>query len=559
MRGNFYWALVAFAAVSVSLPAVGKVGKVTTANPLISTNLGPVWEAKCKNALLTPLPSEAGVPAAPAMNERINTFSLYNGVGEQSRDVTAARRLAWSERAAYPLKPGGAPGLSGPLILAMIYANGEGVPRNAALALRMACEATAYPNNLEAVDLDVFDKTINSQTQPAPHLDLCAPGPKGTMVTMYCRSLSGAQHQQAWSEQLKLISRSWTPEQKEKLDKWKKSFLIFFGGHSIYESDVALGIGQSQPPGLPGPNSAREDQEQYASDDSTLNQIEEMEAGHLPATSALPLTEADADLNRDYQDVMDHLRAPMDSYAYVIEPLNEREIELEWIRFRDAWLELVHSRYPHLDAGRWRAQLTVDRTQTLREMARNLSPVDPGAKDWLAACAKYRSAPLPQEIRSLRSPTGRLSCDSYADYYGTPPHYASARRCAAYERAGIPTNPPQPKRSAPIKDDSADQPDVIGWRGCTSEEIDLEGSLNGSGILAMIYANGKGVPPDEALAIRFACEAIDLGKIGPSECSQDRRLPKDVFGTLIERIEAGADNSLDQKHHDLDIREYTPF
>ena len=100
---------------------------------------------------------------------------------------------------------------------------------------------------------------------------------------------------------------------------------------------------------------------------------------------------------------------------------------------------------------------------------------------------------------------------------------------------------------------------MIGERGCTSDEIDQARTLDGPGILAMIFANGKGVPRNLPLGIRFACEAIDLGEIGPSECSQDRRLPKEVFGALIERIEASADNSLDEKHNDLDLREYTPF
>jgi hypothetical protein len=90
------------------------------------------------------------------------------------------------------------------------------------------------------------------------------------------------------------------------------------------------------------------------------------------------------------------------------------------------------------------------------------------------------------------------ACDEQALYYGfgkTPDH-AAALRCAYRHRA----------HPGPATDD---------------------GFLNGAGTLAMLYANGNGVPRSYALAIRFACELNDRGgqnteqRIGRLEALRD--------------------------------------
>ncbi len=62
-------------------------------------------------------------------------------------------------------------------------------------------------------------------------------------------------------------------------------------------------------------------------------------------------------------------------------------------------------------------------------------------------------------------------------------------------------------------------------------------------MLAMIYADGDGVPRSTPLALRFACEAIDNGQIDvPNEDSPDNpERDREVFPTLLDDIEQTAE------------------
>lgn len=95
--------------------------------------------------------------------------------------------------------------------------------------------------------------------------------------------------------------------------------------------------------------------------------------------------------------------------------------------------------------------------------------------DTQATCRKSEALPLPQDDLPDAADLANLKqCQSAALYYGYTgkPDYVRARQCAYLER------------------------------GTASGKI-----ISGSSILTMIYANGKGVPRNLPLAIKFACEA----------------------------------------------------
>jgi uncharacterized protein YecT (DUF1311 family) len=100
-----------------------------------------------------------------------------------------------------------------------------------------------------------------------------------------------------------------------------------------------------------------------------------------------------------------------------------------------------------------------------------------GAETWAQACSKAKAQPLAEPVL-----TGPLSaddlphCDSEALYYGigAPADYAAALQCAWYQRAH-----PRP--------------------GVANMNY-------GVGVLTMLYANGRGVQKNVAIATRFACE-----------------------------------------------------
>jgi hypothetical protein len=98
----------------------------------------------------------------------------------------------------------------------------------------------------------------------------------------------------------------------------------------------------------------------------------------------------------------------------------------------------------------------------------------PPGEDTDATCRRYAQVPLPAADQPTATERKALAeCDGEALYYGIgrQPDLEAARKCAYVER------------------DRTTSP------------------LGGDAILLMIYADGKGVPPNLDLAVRFACEA----------------------------------------------------
>jgi hypothetical protein len=92
-----------------------------------------------------------------------------------------------------------------------------------------------------------------------------------------------------------------------------------------------------------------------------------------------------------------------------------------------------------------------------------------------AICERFANAPIPEAELPHDAPGAAAGCDAEALYYGidAPADYAAARRCAY-------------------------------------RELDVDGAppIGGPEVLMMIYANGRGVPQNLDLALRFACRAF---------------------------------------------------
>jgi len=96
---------------------------------------------------------------------------------------------------------------------------------------------------------------------------------------------------------------------------------------------------------------------------------------------------------------------------------------------------------------------------------------------WEEVCKDAKAASLtPPQLTGPLPPAALPKCNERALYYGftSPPDYAAALQCGWYERAHPQT--------------------AVG------------NMFYGPGVLTMLYANGRGVPRNYDLAIRFACE-----------------------------------------------------
>ena len=107
------------------------------------------WKAVCQGVLARPLPPGAAALAAHAKSlssssrpgqspsDGFDAEALYYGFGKPP-DYGTALACAYRQRA-YP-NPSNGSSFVGPGILAMLYANGDSVSRDYALAIRFACE-----------------------------------------------------------------------------------------------------------------------------------------------------------------------------------------------------------------------------------------------------------------------------------------------------------------------------------------------------------------------------------------------------------------------------------
>ncbi len=494
----------------------------TATTPALGPNLGTVRQSRCQQALTTPLPAESNEPAyAPGSSHaKINSISLYYRLNDQQRDYTRARHLAWGERNAYATHPGGSPIFTGPLVLAMIYANGLDTPRNPALALRMACEATAYPNNLGPEELDRLQSILDSKSIPPPPFEVCTPQPNDVGTKELCYTLAYAQQNQRWSDQVDVLAQSWPADQKAALANLKPAAFEFFRTSSIYEwqaitPGASLGSNGALPPDWYKPANK-------LLQDNFLSAMQGLETGHPPITTKLTSAQADAQLNTQYRSFDDRLRVDFNGSTTVLSVPSERNIQRLWLAYRDAFLALIRLRRPQLTA-QWNAQLTADRTQTLIKLIDLLSSIDhPSAQPWLATCAHYRSTPLPPEFHDIDESAAKEapSCFAYKSYYGlgTPVDFAKARTCAIQERV----------QYGYYHDIGIDQSDP-------SSPVGTE--INGPVILTMIYANGDGTSRSIPLALRFACEAIDNRQVGSPEVFSNEEENQTIVPDLLNAIQ----------------------
>jgi hypothetical protein len=190
--------------------------------PLLGSQLSPKWRITCQEALKTPLPTPP--PATPGSDSASQSaMAYYYGFWGWKLDLTAARKVAWQERSLSSADPGSENPFRGSLILAMIYANGSGTPRDTALALRMGCEATAYRDGLKDADLDRLQAALTSPADPSSsdnvchavtRYDVCNAAPPEVKNVALCAHFDSLMNRQRVISSIAELSADWTVEQK---------------------------------------------------------------------------------------------------------------------------------------------------------------------------------------------------------------------------------------------------------------------------------------------------------------------------------------------------------
>ncbi|HUN83956.1 MAG TPA: lysozyme inhibitor LprI family protein [Terracidiphilus sp.] len=311
-------------------------------------------QARCEEYLQTPLPPEAAHVAAPKQWPECNSYKLYAGIGVKI-DYAAARQCAWSERLAVQanLEPRYTVGsvFGGSAMLAVLYANGEGVPKDLKLAERFVCEAGGAPAEIR-IRLEHVASLAQSNSPSKSKFDFCDDITSGFMEG-FCSAYHSEFEDQRRVGALKEITARFTPEQQLAFQSLLKSEEDYARAHAAGEIDLS--------------GSARAMFQIDAEDtlrDDFIEALRSFEGGKLPPTGAAEFPNADAHLNSVYRQAMSDAESHKNNYG-AVQPAGIRDAERAWLRYRDAWVAFAKLRYPSVPHAAWLTLLTNDRTSIL--------------------------------------------------------------------------------------------------------------------------------------------------------------------------------------------------
>lgn len=299
----------------------------------------------CAPWLKVPVPVE-DVGTAP---EDCSASALYYGLDGTEGDPVAARHCAYRERAA-----GGRAWLGSTGVLMMVYANGEGVPRDLALARRFVCEH-------DSAQAEVRSRLAQLQHletgEPSARFDLCDHVTSGEMGGVCAGRKAGVAHQARLGDWQALQS-DWTPAQRTAWHAVREAADTYFlrvSGNEIDRTGTA--------------RNALSTQAQDTLETALLEDVRHFEAGARPGQDAQALAVLDRDLNAVYRDVRARLQAGADTHPYAlagtVSAEGVREAQRAWLQYRDAWVHFAGARWPDTHADAWRAWLTDRRIAAL--------------------------------------------------------------------------------------------------------------------------------------------------------------------------------------------------
>ena len=306
------------------------------------------YEAECRKFANIAIPKD-DIGTAPAKCDSNVLYYGSDGSGK-STDFRAARACAYRERAEkFDGQFGGA------AILMMVYANGLGVPRNVLLAKRFACEVEGAPAEVEG-RLQSLDGIARGLARKNP-FDLCDDVTSGLMMG-FCSDHSASFDRAKRQRRYEAMQSAWTPMQREAFSKLRKAAGAYFDASSSEEIDMSgtmrgmLSVMSSE-----------------SLETDFLAAIERFERGVAPHPGAVALRAEDGALNAAYRAALRESASDGPERASSpgsVTANGLRDTQRRWLAYREAWVDFGAARYPSVPADAWRAWLSHERTQRIR-------------------------------------------------------------------------------------------------------------------------------------------------------------------------------------------------
>jgi len=317
---------------------------VSSAQPVIGGQQhGDEWKYAipkdiCESSKKTPFPSDD----LPTDKDRqavkdCSSSVLYTGDEFLRPDFEKARKCAYIER------ENNFEMLGGSGVLAMIYANGEGVQTNIDLALRFMCEE---PNPVNALGAAITFLIARKSDKSNASFNICDYA-VGTPNMSICADPSA--HINAWKKNIHAMHGSWSRVDISHyyvLEKAAEAFVTH--AEQVAYWDWCIGMWCTGG----GFKSVREFGRLWAVFYRTL--AIQLENGKMPPITSQSFKQADADLNHVYHEIVAETQKRQNEVAYYGDPVNLKPLdelkaaELAWIRYRDAWDRFGSLKYRNL-------------------------------------------------------------------------------------------------------------------------------------------------------------------------------------------------------------------
>ena len=311
--------------------------------------------ADCSTYASIPLPDEAEQAPTPKEFPACAAYRSYRGIGRPV-NYTQARACAWQERLAQKASLGQNQQeatswvVGGSLILADIYFNGAGVPRNIPLALHFACESGQDIAQLAIPEIQKTNGALPAKSK-FEFCDYAATTFTMNFCTGYATEIADNRRSRYYSS----LKSSMTPAQKA-------AFESLLAAQNTYVDTHALEVDQG------GTIRAM----RTMGSEDILNDLFRTELVHFermqwPALSQQQIAASDALLKRQYENTLQQLRKQTkdDIEGGAVTAENVSKVENAWEKYRNAWSAFAKLRY-HDQATTIRAQITLDRYRLLK-------------------------------------------------------------------------------------------------------------------------------------------------------------------------------------------------
>lgn len=310
----------------------------------------PNWKAVCSQALKLSLPETAAhldervAPPPASILAKTYAFPVdgcdesaaYYGYGEPagSPDYEGALTCGYLQRK-YPEQSAGDP-FQGPGVLSMLYANGYGVTRDYALAIRFSCENTWAADAEMEERIGRLEALQAGRLKNAKPFDLCDDATSGLMGGA-CELVQQKQADVGRTRRLAALRAQLPPRAQAMLPSLQAAETAFEQTRKKREYAGGGGTGAA--------GFVLEDQGQLR--EQFVINLERFARGNVPRASGIDRRQADAALARAYAAVQ---AAPVAPYPGAVQPQGVAATQQAWRALFAAWMQFVPVAYPGLSA-----------------------------------------------------------------------------------------------------------------------------------------------------------------------------------------------------------------